>query len=147
MSSLSLLPTDTHYMSLCDFLRCTSSFLVWTDFYYFALLDIMKACKNVLGYIQKMPSFLMMKLINQKPYTNLLGSNRSGRLLLRQHISLIFFPSSLFRMKTLCLARFEVLFTPFLVLVFHCYAENSYPLSFKMIYILLTSEWLLYIFL
>lgn len=62
--SLSLLPTDTHYMSLCDFLRCTSSFLVWTDFYYFALLDIMKACKNVLGYIQKMPSFLMMKLIN-----------------------------------------------------------------------------------
>ena len=67
MSSLSLSSTycvHTHYMSLCDFLHCTSSFFVWTDFYYFALLDIMKAYKNVLGYIQKMPSFLLMKLID-----------------------------------------------------------------------------------
>ena len=47
-----------------DFLHCTCSFLVWTDFYYFALLHIMKACKNVLGYIQKLPNFLLMKLIN-----------------------------------------------------------------------------------
>lgn len=66
-----------------------------------------------------------------------------------------FFPSSLFRMKTLWLARFAVLFTLFLVLFFHCYAENSYPLSFKTIYILFdfrvhchfSVQWWLYIFL
>lgn len=143
MSSLSLfylLCTYTLYVSL-QFLALYFLFFGVDWFLLFCIVRYYEGLQKCFGLYSENAQFSADEIDRLEAlYKSLAQQQKWSSAVKVAYFIDFFFPSSLFRMKTLWLARFAVLFTLFLVLFFHCYAENSYPLSFKTIYILLTLE-------